>query len=528
MKREWLRNLRSVKLAPVGLYLALAAAVIAAGLYLIQRQWNLPLQICLGFIFIGLALFAILDPERVRVALTGRQARYGSNALVLTLAFLGIIAVLNYLVVVNSRVNPRRWDLTEDKQFTLAPETITTLASLQQPVKVEAFYSPNYPPDSTDQAKKLLDQYQYHGKGNFSYQFIDPISNPIKAQTAKLTQDGMIVLSLADRQERVTTATEADLTGALVKLLNPEKRTVYFLTGHGDYSIETTGDRSMTEIKSLLENKNYTVKTLNLLTSSQIPEDARLIVVAGPNKPLSPDEVKTLESYLAQGKALIVMEDSVVLTGFGDASDPLAEDLAQSWGVVLGQDFVFDTTSYQPTVAVGEPNSSHPITQKLATYLGLMPGARSVSIGKTPEAVTATTFLSTASQAWGETDLVNLMANQPAQYNAGVDLLGPVSLAVAATNTTTQARLVAFGNAAFASDRNYSVNANGDLFVNAVDWALGQEQLINLTPKKTTQRTLVPPQKVMMNLMMVGSVILVPGMILLAGVVVWIQRRKRG
>ncbi len=80
MKPEWRR------FAVFGLYLALLAALVAVGLFIIQREWNLYLQISLAFILLGLGIFALLDPQRVRAALSGRQAKYGSNALVLTIA----------------------------------------------------------------------------------------------------------------------------------------------------------------------------------------------------------------------------------------------------------------------------------------------------------------------------------------------------------------------------------------------------------------------------------------------------------
>ena len=95
MKREWRR------FAPFGLYLSLIAALVSAALFIIQREWNLYLQISLGLVVIGLALFSLLDPERVRVGLTGRQARYGSNSFILSIAFVGILVVLNYLVYKN-------------------------------------------------------------------------------------------------------------------------------------------------------------------------------------------------------------------------------------------------------------------------------------------------------------------------------------------------------------------------------------------------------------------------------------------
>ena len=130
MKPSWRR------FAPLGLYLAGLAVLAAAGLFLVQREWNLPLQISLGLIVIGLAVFVLLDPQRTRQILTGRQARYGSNALVLSIAFIGILVVINYLVYNNSK----RWDMTEDKRYTLAPETIATLAELKEPVKAMAFF----------------------------------------------------------------------------------------------------------------------------------------------------------------------------------------------------------------------------------------------------------------------------------------------------------------------------------------------------------------------------------------------------
>ena len=155
------------RFAPVGLYVALAAALVSGGLYIVQRSFNLPLQISLAMIVFGIAGFALLDPQRLREILTGRQARYSSNALVLSIAFIGILVVINYVAA----QNPLRWDLTEDKTHTLSKETIETLNSLKEPVTAEAFFSSRYPSQT---ARDLLDSYQYNSSKKFSYQFIDP------------------------------------------------------------------------------------------------------------------------------------------------------------------------------------------------------------------------------------------------------------------------------------------------------------------------------------------------------------------
>jgi len=54
-----------------------------------------------GGILIGLAIFALLAPKRIRSFLTGRQAKYGSNALVTSIAFIGIIVLGNVLAYQN-------------------------------------------------------------------------------------------------------------------------------------------------------------------------------------------------------------------------------------------------------------------------------------------------------------------------------------------------------------------------------------------------------------------------------------------
>ncbi len=180
--------------------------------------------------------------------------------------------------------NPKSWDLTEDKQHTLAPETLNTLQSLPEQVTAQAFYSQRSP---TTTAEQLLEQFKNNSDGNFDYEFIDPEENPLAAQQAKITQDGTIVLIMGANQQPVRFASEQELTGGLVRLMNPTSQTVYFLTGHGEYNPEDQGDQSYSMVKRTLESKNYTVKVLNLLAENKIPDDAEVILIAGPRQPIS-------------------------------------------------------------------------------------------------------------------------------------------------------------------------------------------------------------------------------------------------
>ena len=165
MKAEWR------KYAPIGLYVAAAALLVSLGYYIVRRDFDIYLQSSLGVFVLGLAAFIILDPARVRTAMTGRQARYGSNALIVTAAFLGILVVINYFVFQNSQ----RWDLTEDKQNTLTDVTLETLQSLPGEVFVQAFFTPEH---SSEFARLMLDNYKFNSDGKITYTFIDPLSDP--------------------------------------------------------------------------------------------------------------------------------------------------------------------------------------------------------------------------------------------------------------------------------------------------------------------------------------------------------------
>ncbi|MDR3575156.1 MAG: Gldg family protein [Anaerolineaceae bacterium] len=515
MNPQWKRY------APIGLYLSLLAVLVAGGFYIVQHSFTLPIQISLGIVVLGIAAFALLDPQRVRTGLTGRQARYGSNALIISIAFIGIVVVINYI----GYNNAPRWDLTQDQVNSLAPESIKVLASLKQPVLAEAYYTSRAADSAT--AKQLLDNFKNKSNKLFNYQFIDPEANPVQAQADHVTQDSTVVLKLDGRQELVTSPTEQDITSALVRLANPGKRVVYFLTGHGEYDPNGSGTTAYSQVKGALTAKNYTVNTLNLLSTPKIPDDALAIIIAGPKKPLSDNEVSLIKDYLAKGKALVYLSIPPALMSTPAPKDPLADYLASSWGIQSGNNIVVDPNINPPNVAVTNSYGTHAITQKL-TLVTVFPTAHSISAGTAPTNVTLTQLALTSDQAWGETDIQALQNNQQITPDKTKDLMGPVSLAVAGENSQTNARLVVIGNADFANDQNYQAYGNSDFIINSIDWAASQNSLINLTAKTPTNRVLVPPSGPIIGFILLGSVFVLPGLVIFFGITTWLQRRRRG
>ena len=476
-------------------------------------------------IVVGFAVYTVLDPERVRKALTGRQARYGSNAFILFVAFTGILVVANVLV----QQYPQRWDVTEDKQHTLAPETIETLQSLPEPVRATAFYSAQLTVQSGDTARQLLQDFKTNSNGKFDYQFMNPDSNPVLVKQLGITGDGKILLQMGDNKEIVTSASERELTNGLIRLLNPEKPVLYFLTGEGEHDTQTPGDGAYTRVRQVLESKNYVVNTLNLQAENAIPEDARVLVIAGPLVPLTKNSVALIKDFLDNGGSLLYLANPVPLTQFGDEPDLLAEYLASDWGITLDNDIVVDTNSpSSPFFAVGAQYSSHPITDKMQGVAAIFPYSRSITVDTENTNTSPTPLVLTIDQSWGETDFDALQSQQALSFNEGTDLLGPMVLAAAAENNTNNSRVVVFGSSSFAQDDNFDFSGNGDMFVNSVDWVAEKESLINLTTNTPQDRTFNPPGSLQFILTIISVICVIPLVIIIAGVYTWIMRRRRG
>lgn len=223
------------------------------------------------------------------------------------------------------------------------------------------------------------------------------------------------------------------------------------------------------------------------------------------------------------------MEDSTLLTDFGDSPDPLAAYLTTAWGIVLGNDIVIDTTSQQPYQPFAyEYSTSHPITDKLQRMGTAFPTARSVSaLGNLPD-VTDNVLIRTAPQSWAETNLTDLQNGGQPSPDQGADIIGSVPLAVAGERTGGYGRVVVVGDADFAINVNFAFLGNGDLLINSVDWASNQESLINLTPKESVTRSIIQPKRVTIILIGLGTVGFLPAVVIVAGIAVWYTRRKRG
>jgi ABC-type uncharacterized transport system involved in gliding motility auxiliary subunit len=489
-----------------------------------------------------------------------RSTRMGAGALVGSVAMLAVVLVLGALAIRHHY----RVDLTQGQVHTLAPQTLKLLDSLKQPVTAYAFFRQAQPGRS--EAENLLEQYHYQNR-EFRYQFIDPDTDPGLAKKYQVRDYGTVVLTAGERSEHVKNPEEQTITNAMIRVIKTEHKTVYFLTGHGELSLDDKEKGGLAILRKAVEDQNYLVKPLVLLTSPAVPEDAAVVVAAGPKKPLTEQEKERLAAYLARGGGLLLMLDPEFDAGL---SDWLA-----ARGVKLGNDIVLDQASrlfnMSPAVPLALEYGQHEITKTLQGVYCYFPIARSVTMeAKAPQGMTGVNLARTSQTSWGETDLKALEDGQ-AEFDKDTDAAGPMSLAVAvkmpgklnapqpkpaeeakpeaegeqaeasadkpakadaakddkpAPEPPKDSQMVVVGDSDFANNGNLDQAGNRDLALGAISFLAEEEDLVAVTPRqRAVQPMLLQPFQA--RLIFWLPVVIVPLIFAVLGVVVYIKRRRR-
>jgi ABC-type uncharacterized transport system involved in gliding motility auxiliary subunit len=481
-------------------------------------------------------LYILSQWREIGQSFSGRQARYGSLAAASVLVVLGILIAINYL---STKYN-KRWDLTAARQFSLSDQSRKVLQDLKEPVKVRVFARS----EEFQRFRDRLDEYTYHSK-QVTTEYIDPEKRPALAQQYGITQLGTVVFDYAGRHEKVTSDSEQELTNGLIKVIQGRQPKVYFTQGHGEKDTVSAERGGYNAISGALTSDNFVVEKLVLAQTTEVPADADVVVIAGPRTDFLAPEIDLLKAYLGRGGKLLIMLDPVLKPDTPQPAQLLA--LLKDWGIDAPNDVVLDVSGMgrligtDESVPVAASYPPHAITQEF-NLLTAYPLARSMSPiegganGRNPQKL-----IETGRNSWAETDIKSLSGGQPAKMD-GSDKPGPVSLGVAVSGPAANApapkeppkpgetpkpvetRIVAVGDSDFASNAALGVQGNRDLFLNAVNWLAQQENLISIRAKDPEDRriTLTADQE---RLIFYLTVLIVPGLVLLAGVQTWWRRR---
>src|SRR2546429_8941818 len=426
-----------------------------------------------GFLLVAGALLVVASllarVEDYRGLLGRRTTRYGVNAAVMILLVLGVTGLVQALAAQHSW----RYDLTENKRFSLSPQTIQVLGALKTDVNAVGFFRSDQPGKRV--SEDLFKQYARYAGGRFTWRTVDPDREPGLARRYGIESYGTVVLETKTKSEKILDTEEEKLTNGLVKVTREGKRIVYVVQGHGEHELTNSERPGFSEAKGALERTNYEVKPLALTREGKIPPDAAVVILPGPRNDLLQPELDALDAYIGRGGQGLVM-----VNPFPNAS--IGEYLAKD-GVALDNDLVVEANpigrlfGIGPEVPIVQQYGTHAITREMSGVSTLFPLTRSLSAAAPmPKGVSWDSLARPSEQSWGGTNRRELQRGVAKPDPA--DPKGP--LTVAAVATKDKARLAVYGNANLASNRFLNLPGNRDFFLNTVSWLAEEEDQISI------------------------------------------------
>jgi ABC-type uncharacterized transport system involved in gliding motility auxiliary subunit len=523
------------KLDTLGLLL-LVAAVIWYIVSNVWGKWNLALAIAGGVLtLVGIAA----NYRQILESLGKRSTKYAGNYVISLILVIAIVAGLNYV----GQRHPKRIDTTGSGRFTLAQQTTQVLGKLNQDVNIKAFFpGGDHPP-----LKELLVEYRT-ASPRIRYEFIDPDRQPDVAKQNDVTvygtvqnpftqsqlKFGTVIVSYGDRREKIEKRSEEvreeDLTNAIIKVGRSEAKKIYFLQGHGEKDPADTERSGYSEAKKAMEDQGYKVEILNLAVEGKVPDDAKVLVEAGPATEPFAGEQQFISDFLNKGGGgFLLLVDPHPAPSF--------DSFLKNWGVKVDNNLVLDVSGVGrlmgagPSIPLVTAYETHKITDRFKA-MTFFPLTRSIGPdANIPAGTTVETLFKSNVNSWGETDL----NSKQASYDPAKDVKGPLSLAVAATKEVKpssdgapaiRSRIVVTGTSNFPVNAYFPLQGNGNLFLNMVSWLAQDEDLISIRPKAPDDRRIVLSES-QMSLLQLITVFGLPGIALVIGIVVVWNRRRR-
>ena len=313
--------------------------------------WGL---IAFGIILISSA--AIVNFRRVKGAVTSRRGKFGTSTTLMISIFAGIVVLVNAAGVGAYH----QFDVTSLSQFTLTSQTKGVLAKLNTTVTAKFFYDPTDTTGVAAYGYSMLMEYQNFAP-KLKIEMIDPDKSPEEARQYGITDSSLyntIIFETTNPDHQypvfpseIEQQAEYSFTNAILEVTGIVERRVYFVTGDGEASPDTT----LTVAANVLQTNLLQVMTINLQTVSSIPDDCALLILAGPTLPMTEAEQQVIANYLTADKAALFMTNP-------NSPDDIAK-LLKPWGVDVQNGTIIDPTSHLTT------NLSTPTVTKSRSWL---------------------------------------------------------------------------------------------------------------------------------------------------------------
>ncbi len=459
-----------------------------------------------------------------------RKMKYGVNSRILAVIVICIILLVNVFVsVLNNKVS-LKIDMTQNDIYDISDATRQYLEQYSTPTQV---YILSSEAEVDKKVSMVLDEFARLSSA-ISVKNINPAENPTFGK--EYVSDGSSLVSgtvIFDSGDKFKLYTNDDLYSEDRKELNAESRFITalkYLAGEQDSAVYmTTGhnEKALNGLVKKLEAESCENGQLNLL-NEDIPDNASMIVVAGPTTDFTSAEIAKLDAYLSNGGDIAFLFDPS-----GMNLENLFKYIKQ-WGIEpLDNVVVEEDTSYQRQIAgtgailylvdTGSSEITDSIVNNNRT-VGYFPNSKEIKILFDENNGIKTTALFTS------TDKAYTTYNYNDISKTDDCVTGTVNVGVFSENDATGGSIFVSGNTMlFTIDPDTIESrfgfANYDFFMNYLNYSSGNADYLS-TAKSLTGNYLLIDVAAQRRLFII-CIIIMPLAAIAVGVLVWIKRRNK-
>lgn len=474
--------------------------------------------------------------QKRRYVMAGRGIAIGAYSIfnILVAAALTILVNFGLNFIPDQYVS---YDVTENKLFTLTEDTLQYVQGMTEDVTIYVLVNKDSKDEDLDRTLQQLESVSDH----IDVEYVSPISNPMfyyKYTDIQPAANSLIIVSgnadaVVDYNdiyeysynystgdyEIVGYDGEGQILSALTRVSEENIPKFYAVTGHDELELDE-------RFLDVLYKENLEYETLHLNTVDAVPGDAQCVILNAPLNDYSADDVEKVLAYLKQGgHVLVMLAEAQIYTGL-----PNFEQVSGYYGVSLVDGVIVETDRsyyYQTPYDLFPIIEYDEITKRIYDGTVLAPMSRGLSYDVDSEDILYRPLLRTSDEAFSKTDVLN----SEDYRKSAEDTDGPFVIALETERPTESGKI----SQAVIVSTEYMFTAEADDIVPGYNVKLFGSILASLADRNTS--VVVPikyyelPNLVFsartVYIVALVSIIALPFICLIVGLVIWLRRRKR-